>query len=235
MYHTILCMHKYNITTCMVHQNSYRHQGKNRTPSANDMRPIQRSQSHDFVRYTLKTTDIPLDVRYKGLVGGKIPLCPNIVKGEPHDNEGLMRKFFFASIRCALKTSNEPLDVNYNVLVGCYIPLCNNDLKGEPLGVMRKSFFASIKCALKTTNEPLDVIYNVLVGCYIPLCNNDLKGEPLDTEGGEGVMRKSFRTSIRCALQTTSEPSHVAYNVLVGCYYPLRYNTLWGCPWIMKA
>ena len=104
------------------------------------LRPIQRSRSHDFVRYTLKTTDIPLDVRYKGLVGGKIPLCHNILKGEPLDNEGLMRKSFFASIRSALKTTNEPLDEIYNVLVGCYIPLCNNDLKGEPLdneGVMR--------------------------------------------------------------------------------------------------
>ena len=98
--------------------------------------------------------------------------CRNTLKGEPLDNEGVMRESFRASIRCALKTTNEQLDVIYNVQVGYYIPLCNNDLKGEPLdneGVMRKSFFASIKCALKTTNEPLDVIYNVLVGCYIPL------------------------------------------------------------------
>ena len=97
-------------------------QGKNRTPSANDMdslRPIQRSQSHDFVRYTLKTTDIPLDVRYKGLVGGKIPLCHNIFKGEPLDNEWLIRKSFCASIRSAIKTTNIPSDVTYNVLVGC--------------------------------------------------------------------------------------------------------------------
>ena len=97
------------------------------------LRPIQRSQSHYFVRYTLKTTDIPLDVRYKGLVGGKIPLCHNILKGEPLDNEGLIRKSFRASIRCALKTTNEPLDMTYNVMVGCYIPLCHNILKGVPL------------------------------------------------------------------------------------------------------
>ena len=118
-------------------------------------------------------------MRYKGLVGGKIPLCHNILEGEPLDNEGLMRKSFFASIRCTLKTTNEPLDVIYNVLVGCYIPLCNNDLKREPLDneeVMRKSLFANIKCALKTTNEPLDVIYNVLVGCYIPLLLQYFKG-----------------------------------------------------------
>ena len=57
------------------------------------------------------------------MVGGKIPLCHNIFKGEPLDIEGLMRKFFFASIKCALKTTNELLDVIYNVLVGCYIPL----------------------------------------------------------------------------------------------------------------
>ena len=69
-----------------------------------------------------------LDVRYKGLVGCKIPLCHNIVKGEPLDNEELMRKSFFACIRCALKTTNEPLDVTYNVLVGCYILLCRNTL-----------------------------------------------------------------------------------------------------------
>ena len=52
-------------------------------------------------------------MRYKGLVGGKIPLCHNIFKVEPLDIEGLMRKSFLASIRCALKTTNEPLDVNY--------------------------------------------------------------------------------------------------------------------------
>ena len=87
-------------------------QGKNRTPSANDMdslRPIQRSQSHDFVRSTLKTTDIPLDVRYKGLVGGKIPLCHNIFKGEPLDNEGLMRKSFLLELNCILLCLQIPL------------------------------------------------------------------------------------------------------------------------------
>ena len=103
-----------------------------RIPSGK-LRPIQRSLSHGFVGYTLKTTDIPLDVTYNVGVGGYFPLSHNTLKGEPLDNEGLMRKSFFASIRCALRTTNEPLDVIYNVLVGCYIPLCNNDLKGEPL------------------------------------------------------------------------------------------------------
>ena len=51
------------------------------------LRPIQRSQSHDFVRYTLKTTDIPLDVTYNVGVGGYIPLSHNTLKGEPLDNE----------------------------------------------------------------------------------------------------------------------------------------------------
>ena len=50
----------------------------------------------DFVGNTLKTTDIPLDVRYKGLVGCKIPLCKiplchNTFMGEPLYNEGLIR------------------------------------------------------------------------------------------------------------------------------------------------
>ena len=44
------------------------------------LRPIQRSQSHDFVRYTLKTTDIPLDVRYKGLVALLIRGSPWMMK-----------------------------------------------------------------------------------------------------------------------------------------------------------
>ena len=81
-------------------------------------------------------------MRYRGRVGCKIPLC-HYIKGEPLDNEGLIRKSFCASFRCALKTTNEPLDVTYNVMVGCYIPLCHNITKGEPLdneGLIRKSF-----------------------------------------------------------------------------------------------
>ena len=43
-------------------------------------------------------------------------------------------------------------------------------------------------------------------------------------------MGKSFCASIRCALQTTNETSHVAYNVGVGGYIPLSHNTLKGEP-----
>ena len=56
-------------------------------PPDNYIRPIQRSQSHGFVGYTLKTTDIPLDVTYNVMVGGYIPLSHNTLKGEPLDNE----------------------------------------------------------------------------------------------------------------------------------------------------
>ena len=83
------------------------------------LRPIQRSQSHGFVGYTLKTTDIPLDVTYNVGVGGYIPLSHNTLKGEPLDNELLIRKSFCASIRSALKTTIIHSDVTYNVLVGC--------------------------------------------------------------------------------------------------------------------
>ena len=35
---------------------------------------------------------------------------------------------------------------------------------------------------------------------------------------------------MRCALKTTNEPLDVTYNVLVGFYIPLCYNTLKGVP-----
>ena len=65
------------------------------------------------IRCALKTTNEPLDVIYNVLVGCYIPLCNNDLKGEPLDNEGVMRKSFRASIRCAcaLQITNEPSHV----------------------------------------------------------------------------------------------------------------------------
>ena len=56
-----------------------------------------------FCQYLVcpQTTNEPLDVIYNVPVGCYVPLCTNDLKGEPLDNEGVMRKSFRASISYA--------------------------------------------------------------------------------------------------------------------------------------
>ena len=86
------------------------YQEGNHTPSTKPILPERvtlpswnKIPNPDFVRYTLKTTDVPSDVRYNAPVGYYIQLHHN-TEG-PLDNEGLIRN----SQALVRKTQEGPL------------------------------------------------------------------------------------------------------------------------------